>query len=253
MNTTGRQRKNGCDEGYIDIHTHILPGVDDGAAVMEQSVRMVCIAAMEGTSRIILTPHQKADRRSVTPQGTLRRMKLLQEELDRRRIPVRLYPGSEIFYRHGMEELLEKGQILTLAGSRYCLVEFFPEEAYAYIRDGLSRLAACGCCPILAHVERYVQVAEEDRAEELKRQTGCLYQINAPSLTGETGYVYKSRSRKLIKMGLADFIATDAHDEKRRKPQLGKCAQWLEKRLGEGEMRRLLIDNPAAVIADREL
>ena len=249
MYTTDRRKQ----EGYIDIHTHILPGVDDGAASMEQSVRMACAAAMDGTAHIILTPHQKADRRSVTPHGILRRMKLLQEEIDKRNIPVRFYPGSEIFYRHGMEGLLEKGQILTLANSRYCLVEFYPEEDYAYIRDGLSRLSDAGCRPILAHAERYVQLTAGEREKELKRQTGCLYQINAPSLTGEAGFPYKSRSRKLLRMGLADFIASDAHGEKERRPQLGRCARWLEKSLGRAQMRRLLTENPSAILEDREL
>ena len=249
MYTTDRQKQ----EGYIDIHTHILPGVDDGAASMEQSVRMACAAAMDGTAHIILTPHQKADRRSVTPHGILRRMKLLQEEIDKRNIPVRFYPGSEIFYRHGMEGLLEKGQILTLADSRYCLVEFYPEEDYAYIRDGLSRLSDAGCRPILAHAERYVQLTAGEREKELKRQTGCLYQVNAGALTGENGFTWKSRSRKLLKNGLVDFIATDAHNEKERGPRIGRCADWLEKRLGEAERKRLLTGNPAAVLAGREL
>ena len=279
MNTTGKQRNKGYTEGrgtagnhragghygvadvhgfvdingFVDIHTHILPGVDDGAASLEQSIRMVRIAAMEGISRIILTPHQRADRRCVTPEGIDRRMKLLQEEIDRQKIPVRLYPGSELFYRHGIEEFLAEGKLRTLADSSYCLVEFFPEENYAYIRDGLNRMSSYGYHPILAHVERYERLMEESRAQELKRETGCLYQVNAASLSGETGFVYKSRSRKLLKNELVDFVATDAHNEKERGPRIARCADWLEKRLGAQERKRLLIDNPAAVLADREL
>ena len=122
---------------------------------------------MEGFRRIILTPHQRADRPCVSPEGTRRRMEQLQEELDRRKIPLRLYPGSEIFFRHGAEELLSEGKLLTLADSRYCLTEFFPEEDYAYIRDGLSRLSSFGYLPILAHAERYEQVMEERRLQVL--------------------------------------------------------------------------------------
>ena len=255
MNTTGIQRKEGYTDihGFVDIHTHILPGVDDGAESMMQSIRMARIAAMEGISRIILTPHQRADRRCVSPEGIERRMKLLQEEIDRQKIPIRLYPGSELFYRHGIEELLAAGKLMTLAGSSYCLVEFFPEENYAYIRDGLNRLSAFGYFPILAHAERYEQLTESGRAEELKRSTGCLYQLNAASLTGENGFLYKSRSRRLLKNGLADFIATDAHDEKGRGPRIARLADWLEKRYGKEERDRLLILNPAAVLEDREI
>lgn len=250
---TAGNRKKGGSRGYVDIHTHILPGVDDGAESMRQSIRMLRTAAEEGITRIILTPHQRADRRCVSPEGIERRMGLLQEEIDRQWIPIRLYSGSEFFYRHGIEELLAEGKLKTLAGSAYCLVEFFPEENYAYISDGLSRLSSFGFRPILAHAERYEQVMEENRAEELKRRSGCLYQVNAASLTGETGFALKSRSRKLLKNGLVEFVATDAHNEGERSPRLGRCAEWLEKRLGREEMERLLIRSPEAVLENREI
>lgn len=125
MNTTGIQRKEGYTDihGFVDIHTHILPGVDDGAESMMQSIRMARIAAMEGISRIILTPISGRTA-AASAGGIVRRMKLLQEEIDRQKIPIRLYPGSELFYRHGIEELLAAGKLMTLAGSSYCLVEF---------------------------------------------------------------------------------------------------------------------------------
>ena len=94
---------------------------------------------------------------------------------------------------------------------------------------------------------------EENRAEELKRRSGCLYQVNAASLTGETGFALKSRSRKLLKNGLVEFVATDAHNEGERSPRLGRCAEWLEKRLGREEMERLLIRSPEAVLENREI
>ena len=93
-------------QGFIDIHCHVLPMVDDGAETMEMALDMLRIAADEGIRKMILTPHQKADRKCVTPEGIIRRMVLLQEEADRKGIPVKLFPGNEIFYRHGLGELL---------------------------------------------------------------------------------------------------------------------------------------------------
>ena len=208
-NPAGEQRKevhtdihgSPAARSFTDIHSHLLPEVDDGAQSLEQSVRMARTAAMEGIGRIILTPHQRTDRPSVSPEGTARRMRRLQEEIDRRKIPIRLY--------------------------------------------------AFGYFPILAHAERYEQLMESGRAEELKRGTGCLYQLNVASLTGENGFLYKSR--KLLKNGLADFIATDAHDEKGRGPRIARLADWLEKRYGKEERDRLLLHNPAAVLEDREI
>lgn len=237
--------------GYIDIHCHMLPAVDDGSSSMEQSIRMAKQAAMEGFSDIILTPHQKADRKCVTYEGTLRRMQLLQNRVDELRIPVRFHPGAEIFYCHGAEELLEEGKLHTLADSHYVLVEFFPGEEYAYIRDALVRISSYGYLPVLAHVERYLSVnSEAGRAKQLKQNTGCFFQVNASSLTGEAGFAGKNASRKIVRQGLADFIATDSHNDEGRSPRISHCAQWLEKKLGRGEMERLLVHNPRAVLDD---
>ena len=240
--------------GYIDIHCHMLPAVDDGSASMEESVRMAKYAAMEGISEIILTPHQKADRRCVTYDGTIRRMKLLQERIDALRIPVRFYPGAELFYRHGAEKLLEEGRIHTLADSHYVLVEFFPGEEYAYIRDALVRISSYGYLPVLAHVERYASVmSESGRAQQLKQNTGCFFQVNAASLSGEAGYAGKTASRRLIRQGLADFVATDSHNDAGRAPHLAHCARWLEKKSGREGTEKLLIHNPSAILEDRPL
>ena len=166
--------------GLIDIHSHILPLVDDGAESVEMALLMLKKAAEEGIEKIILTPHQKPDRRCVTPEGILRRMEELRELAGKEKIPVQLYPGNEIFYRHGLAELLDKGKIRTMADSRYVLIEFLPGEDYTYIRDALSRVASFGYRPITAHVERYVNVMSRiDKAEELKEDTGCYFQVNA--------------------------------------------------------------------------
>ena len=241
-------------KGYIDIHNHMLPGVDDGSDCLEQSIRMAKQAAMEGFTDIILTPHQKADRRCVTWDGTLRRLRLLQEQADEWKIPVRFHPGAELFYRHGAERLLEEGKVHTLADSHYVLVEFFPGEEYAYIRDALVRLSSYGYLPVLAHAERYACLtAGAEAAAGLKQNTGCFFQVNAASLAGEAGYALKAASRKLVRQGLSDFVATDSHDDGSRAPRMAHCAQWLERKLGSREAERLLSDNPRAVLLDRPL
>lgn len=240
-------------EGFIDIHCHALPIVDDGAETMEMALDMLRIAAEEGIRKIILTPHQKTDRRCVTPEGIVKRMNLLQEETDRRQIPVQLYPGNEIFYRHGLAELLELGKIRTLANSRYVLVEFLPGEDYGYIRDALNRINSFGYRPVVAHVERYLNVVKNmQKVVELKEDTGCYFQVNAAGIMGEAGYGEKSVARKLLKESLIDFVGTDAHrSEGRRSPRLKKCSEWLQKMGGKEYAERLLIRNPGDVLEDR--
>ncbi len=239
--------------GLIDIHSHILPLVDDGAESVEMALLMLKKAAEEEIEKIILTPHQKPDRRCVTPEGILRRMEELRELAGKEKIPVQLYPGNEIFYRHGLAELLDKGKIRTMADSRYVLIEFLPGEDYTYIRDALSRVASFGYRPITAHVERYVNVMSRiDKAEELKEDTGCYFQVNAASMTGENGFSVKNMTRKLLKEGLVDFIATDAHrSEGKRSPDMKACAEWVKKKLGEERMEQIFCGNPTALLKDQ--
>lgn len=96
--------------GWIDIHSHVLPLVDDGAESVEMALLMLRTAAEEGIEKIILTPHQKADRRCVTPEGILHRMKELQELAVKEHIPVRLYPGNEIFYAMACQNCWNRGK-----------------------------------------------------------------------------------------------------------------------------------------------
>ena len=239
--------------GWIDIHSHVLPLVDDGAESVEMALLMLRTAAEEGIEKIILTPHQKADRRCVTPEGILHRMKELQELAVKEHIPVRLYPGNEIFYRHGLPELLEQGKIRTLADSRYALIEFLPGEDYSYIRDALGRVASFGYWPILAHVERYANVINRmDKAVGLKEDTGCYFQVNAASITGEYGFTAKKVTRKLLREELVEFIATDAHrNEGKRSPDMKACAEWVKKKLGEERMEQIFCGNPTALLKDK--
>lgn len=240
-------------DGFTDIHCHVLPMVDDGAETVEMAINMLKVASEEGIHKIILTPHQKADRRCVTPEGIIRRMHLLQEEVDKRRIPITMYPGNEILYRHGLAELLEQGKIRTLADSHYVLVEFLPGEDYSYIRDALNRLTSFGYRPVAAHVERYLNVVKDlRRALALKEDTGCYFQVNSSGVLGEHGHGEKVITRKLLKEGLIDFVATDAHrSDGYRSPRLRNCADWMQKKMGKGCVDKLLIGNPEAVIEDK--
>ena len=241
-------------EEIIDIHSHIIPCVDDGARSMEQSLKMLEIAASEGITGMIATPHQKADRKCVTPEGITKRIRILQEEAEKLKIPVKLYPGNEIFYRHGLAELLEAGKIRTMADSHYALIEFLPGEDYNYIRDALGRVASFGYWPILAHVERYANVVKNlEKARELKDDTGCFFQINASSVSGEQGLAVKNVVKKLLKLGLVDFAATDTHSDGGRAPRIKKCAAYLEKKWGTDEARKLLVENPGCILQDKLL
>lgn len=234
--------------GYIDIHSHILQGVDDGSQSMEQSLEMLNIAAKQGIRKMILTPHNKAGHRNVSVAGIHKRLKVLQDEVNKLNIPITLYPGTEIFYRDGVVEELEEGTVCTLAGSKYVLVEFHPMEQFSYIRTAVYELVSNGYVPILAHIERYICLAGHlERISELIDR-GALMQVNASTVTGGMGYKNKQQVKKMLKAQLVHFVASDAHDSKKRSPNLADAANYLSKKYGESYASKLLHNNGMLII-----
>lgn len=239
---------------YVDIHSHILPGVDDGAATVEESIAILQCAQKENIDSVILTPHQKPDRKCVSAEGIMKRMKVLQDELRRLDVDISLYPGSELFYNHDLAEKLRDKEVLTLAGSHYILVEFLPDEDWRYIRDGLYRLSSAGYWPILAHVERYAALrGKGERVQELT-DMGCYMQMNAGSLTGDCGLQTRLYCSGLVRNHQIHFIATDAHKSSgRRSPQMKKCAEWLKRKVDGEYAKQLLWRNAESIFEDTEL
>ena len=234
--------------GYIDIHSHILPGVDDGSRSREQSLEMLKIASENGIDSVILTPHNKAEHRNVSVEGIHRRLIQLQELADANHIPITLYPGCEIYYRDGVTEQLEEGRLCTLANSKYVLLEFMPVEEFSYIRQAIYDVQSVGFIPVLAHVERYHCMTAKLDNVAYAIDRGALIQVNASSVTGALGFKMKQTVKKMLKEQLIHFVATDAHDTKKRAPHIEECATYLQKKCGEAYASALLYANAERMI-----
>lgn len=229
--------------GFVDIHAHILPGMDDGARSLEEALGMLGMAWEEGISDIIATPHYKQGRYHARRQTVLEQMELLQEAAMEEGIPVRLHPGTEIFYRGGLEEKLDRGALWTLNGTEYVLVEFLPPEEYSYIRNSLDSLLGMGYRPVLAHAERYrCFLKDAEKIGEI-RKMGCRIQVNAGSVVGEFGYSAGRFVRGLIRKQMADYLGTDAHDLRGRSPAMKKCAAYLYRKCSKEYADALLFGN----------
>lgn len=240
-------------KNLIDIHTHILPGVDDGSASYEMSMRMLKSAADDGISAMILTPHDRPGHRHRHFPEMLARMEKLQSMMAEEEIDIELYMGREVYYRSGILENMGEDMAGTLAGSRYLLVEFNPMEDYGYIRNGIYSLLMEGYYPVLAHVERYQNVGAGKSGISDLIDMGCYMQVNAGSVTGEFGLKTRQFVKSILKRGQVHFIATDAHDLGKRAPHLSACADFISKKYGGDYSRRLFYDNPMDVIRDREI
>ena len=235
---------------YMDIHSHLLPGIDDGARDFETSMEMFRIAGKNGIGAMILTPHYKPVHHNASPATIRRLISEMEEKLAEEKIDIRLYPGNEIYYHSEAVAQALEGGLCTLAGSSYVLVEFNPMDEFEYIRNGLYQFLSEGFRPVLAHVERYrCMTSKTDRTEEL---TGYI-QVNAGSIMGHYGLQTKGFARGLLKKDLVHFVATDAHDAKNRAPELEECARFLTKRFGEDYTRELLYENPMKIVRNEYL
>ncbi len=241
--------------GYIDIHSHILPGVDDGSPDTQTSLQMLRIAVNEGIRELILTPHNKVNRKSAGPDQIREGVRRLQGAVDEEGIPVRLHAGMEIFYREGVAEELDAGKLLTMAGSRYVLVEFYPGEQYSTIQGAVFELAGNGYVPVLAHVERYEALTGDlDRVEQVI-DGGALIQMNAKTLAAAAGWTGKNKAlvKGLLKRRLVHFISTDAHDVLHRPPRLEEAIRYLGRRADSSYMADLLHDNGQLMIRNESI
>ncbi len=229
--------------GFVDIHSHILPEMDDGAQDLRQALQMLEKASGEGISHMIATPHYKQGKYRANSRTVLERTKLLQEAARKQGIPIRLYPGTEILYHGELEEKFDRGELCTLNHSEYALIEFMPLEEFHYIRNAADQLLGMGYRPVLAHVERYrCLLKDADKVREIKGM-GCRIQVNAGSVTGQFGRPARRFVRKLIQAELVDYLGTDAHDLNKRAPLMNGCAEYLYQKCSRGYADALLFEN----------
>lgn len=239
----------------LDIHCHILYGVDDGSFSLEETVKMAGIAEQGGTNAIVATPHSNVPDLYQNHWSTDFDLKieLINKALAENGIDLKVYRGQEIFCAGRFAELLSEGKLITLNNSRYPLVEFdFYENsrtAYAMLR----RLKADGYVPIVAHPERYEFVFEEDDAAMRLKEIGCLLQINKGSLKGSFGYQAKRVAHRLVADGFADFVASDAHSPYMRTPFLANVREMLSEEYSPDYAELLLSENPRLVIENKEI
>lgn len=236
--------------GITDMHCHILPGLDDGAQSMEETVQTLYAAARQGISAMITTTHFYPERFEPSPWQIFETLELVRTECRRHRIPITLYPGQECMYYSGLADRLLKGEVLTLAGSAYVLVEFDPMCSFSLLQSGLRDIRNAGYIPILAHFERYDCLYREHRLQQLKEQ-GYLLQLNFARLEERDGLFRKNYWRQLVKDGAVDYLGTDCHGMHYRPIQIERSLRWLEKEVPLEEQQRLLDTNIQRILSGR--
>lgn len=225
---------------FIDIHTHIIPRVDDGSRSIFQSLEMLEKMIKQGVTDVIATPHVNSNATTATWEMQTEQFKILKEKASH--LNINLYLGAEVKYRQYLATDYKRNKI---EGTDYILVEFnwnTKEDVHKILSDFQQQ----GLKPIIAHVERYSYLTLEDY--KILKDNGILLQVNTGSILDNTRKIWNDNANILLNEKLADFIATDAHDSMDRPPNIKKAYEFLLDKLDQNYLKDLFYNNPLKII-----
>jgi protein-tyrosine phosphatase len=232
----------------IDIHCHILPGVDDGSDSWETTLEMCRLAKQDGVTHIVATPHANFDYDydRAAHQASI-------EELRTRFPGISFSLGCDFqISSDNVDDALRHPGRYTVGETRYLLIELC-EYSMFNVPYTVHSLCAAGMIPILTHPERYPMVLERPQILDELAPLGCLFQITANSLTGFWGRTVQKFCQAMLKEGFVHFIASDAHSPRRRTPILSEARAAAAKIVGAAAAERLVSHNPAAVVRGEDV
>jgi protein-tyrosine phosphatase len=231
----------------IDLHSHVLPGLDDGARTLEESVEILALAAREGVTAVAATPHVRHDF-PTRPEQMEEAVAMIRGELGAHGIELRLLPGGELDYEELVARTPEELRRFALAGNpRYLLVEFPYVGWPLQLPAAVDQLLASGIVPVLAHPERNSAVGERPTLLAPMVEAGALVQVTASSATGAFGKRVRRIAQELLDAGLVHLIASDVHA-----PQLGRAGlAAAAASISDPSLSRWLVQEvPAAIVND---
>ncbi|MEM7583293.1 MAG: CpsB/CapC family capsule biosynthesis tyrosine phosphatase [Acidobacteriota bacterium] len=238
----------------IDLHSHLLPGIDDGAASLEEALEMCRMAAEDGCTALIATPHLRHEYWLNDDRDALEA--LWREVREAAADYLEVFLGGEIAINSDSASELDQlpnGSLLPLAGSRYLLLELNPPGFGPDPLDLIHELSVGGWYPVIAHPERFRWLAGDRRFLHDLIDHGALMQITAMSVTGEAARWVRDCAFQLLDDGAVHFIASDCHNTRIRPPGLSRAYRQIASTRGEAVARELMVENPRAVLENRPI
>lgn len=237
----------------IDIHTHILPGVDDGAANLPEALDMLRKSASQGTNRVIVTPHANTGFKDSSREEILKKYAELCRTVERENVDIEIALGMEVYAEQGLCDLLKDDEVLTLNGSHYLLIENSFSASPEELIDMMELVAQYGKIPVLAHAERFAAVQMHPELAYEWNRRGYGIQINQGSLFGRFGERERKAAHLLMEHNLVQLVATDCHGTSSRTPGLRPAWDYITQCYSKGCAEVLLEINPARVWEDQEI
>ena len=226
----------------IDIHSHLLPLVDDGSEKEEISLDLLRESVSQGVNAMILTPHLRGEY-DLPPQTLREKFAEFKSKVESEGIPIKLYLGQEIYVGRKYKDLFRNGEILTMNDTKFVLIEFDFDKKQD-VAETVYEIKTMGYIPIVAHIERY-GYADLDCAYEVKENGGYI-QVNSASIVGKHKRFYLRKIKKLFKNGLVDFVASDLHSTRQNATK--DAYQYISKKFGEDVAEKVFKSNAQMIL-----
>lgn len=237
----------------MDVHCHVLPGVDDGSKNEEMSMDMIDIAYEQGIRTMVLTPHYYLGHTKETGEDFRKIFDAFYAVVQEKYKDFSLCLGNEVYWNKGVIAALRDGRINTMNQTKYVLVEFAPATRYSDIFDAVRSLTQAGYRPLVAHVERYHNLTKHiERIDEICKN-GATLQMNADSLVGGIFDGQVKWCRKLMLEGYISMIGTDAHNTDDRAPFVKEAVEWMHKKLDAELLEDVLYRNAEKMLRNERI
>lgn len=239
----------------VDIHTHVLPQVDDGARNIEESMEMFQIFKNNQIDHVIATPHANIGdvKQQIKKEEILQQVVFLQKQINEAGLPVKVYPGMEVFATFDLEDRLADDCLLSLNLSKYLLIEFPFEADENFCFEALRTVTKWNYIPVIAHPERYDIVQEYPEIVYEWNRCGYIIQLNQGSVQGEFGEKERYTAETLLVHNLVQVIASDCHNTRYRRADLIGVFHYIENKYSKGYAEILLNINPQRILENREV
>jgi protein-tyrosine phosphatase len=227
----------------------MLPGLDDGAATLDEAIAMAQIAIDDGVQTIVATPHQLSSHGQNSTTAILTASGQFQKILNQRNMPLRILPGADVRIEPELVQKIRDGEVVTLANRRRHVLLELPHDVFIPMNRLLEELKNLGITAILSHPERNRGILKQPDSLRTLVDNGCLLQVTAGSLMGIFGQDTQHFCKWMLAQGLVHFVSTDAHDTKRRIPAMQPAFERIVGLVGQKMAVMLCCINPAAVAA----
>jgi len=239
----------------IDLHNHLLPGIDDGAKQLEETLEFLRIARRDGITTVTATPHMKPGLYDNTRETIRQAIARVQEAARGDEAgEVTLLPGAEVYFTADVTDRARRGELMTVAdGGRYLLLELPYQQLPMRVDETIFHLRLAGLTPIMAHPERVAYYLEDFDRVEASVRLGALTQVTGASITGKFGSKARDFALRMLERDLVHIVASDSHDVRYRPPTLSDARAVIARLRGEEAARRMVEEIPRAILEGREV